>query len=172
MDPPGATVFPIAPAAGPPAGAIAAPANAHKVLFGRAAVLLMDRVDVALALLVVFGVVVFLSAPPDPEYSVSVRQASAPGDADVRSFSTLGAEAQDRFVRAVDGESVRFGDPPTLENGFVRYDGTTYRVSVSAHEGPVLAMVMPALGIALAGLGVVGLVGRRGWRAVRSGEAG
>lgn len=132
----------------------------------------MDRVDVALALLVVFGVVVFLSAPPDPQYSVSVRQASAPADADVRSFSALGADAQDRFVRAVDGESVRFGDPPTLEHGFVRYDGTTYRVSVSAHEGPVLAMVLPALGIALAGLGVVGLVGRRGWRAVRGGETG
>ena len=132
----------------------------------------MDRLDGALALLVLLGVVVFLSAPPDPQYSVSVRQASAPADADVRSFSALGADAQDRFVRAVDGESVRFGDSPTLENGVVRYEGRTYRVSVSAHEGPVLAMVLPAFGIVLAGLGVVGLIGRRGWRAVRRGETG
>lgn|GEM_PF-2010713 len=127
----------------------------------------MDRTDAALVLVALLGVAVILAAPPDPQYSIAVAESAAPPDADVTAFDSLDEEAQTRFRQELAGDTGSFGAAPALANGYVDYEGTTYRVDVSAHEGPVLAVLLPLVGMGLLAVAGVGLAGRRGWRAIR-----
>lgn len=105
--------------------------------------------------LVLFGVVLVVTAPPDPQYSVSVSgPTDPPEDEDVVAFENLSEDNRELFREAFDDDE-RFAEPPDVEERYVEYEGDTYRMSSAAHEGPVLSLLMPPLGGLFAVAGVL-----------------
>lgn len=126
----------------------------------------MDRLDAGLLVLALLGVVLVLAAPPEPQYSVDVETAGDDVPDEVRDYEALDGDARKRFRAELDGDTGTFAETPALENGYVRYQGTLYRVTVAAHESSLASVLVPLVGQALAVVGVAGLVGRRLWRRV------
>jgi hypothetical protein len=124
----------------------------------------MARVDIGFAVIVVLGLALVWTTPPEPTYSVSVDEASEATPGEVRQFVDLETDAQREFLALFESDSSGGHEPPALTNGYVRYKGALYRVSVSVSESSVFSLLQPVVGGGLAALGGVGLVGRRVWR--------
>ncbi|WP_226010314.1 hypothetical protein [Halomicrobium salinisoli] len=113
----------------------------------------MDRLALAGVALIVVGAALVVTAPPDPQYSVSVSgPTEAPEDEPVVAFEDLSEENRTLFRESFD-DGTRSGDPPPIESMYVEYEGETYEMAASAHEGPVLSLIQPPIG------GIVALVG-------------
>jgi hypothetical protein len=80
---------------------------------------------------------------------------------EVTEFADLDTDAQREFLALLDDEGWRSSQPPALENGFVRYEDTRYRVYVSVSESSIYSLLQPVLGGGVALLGALGLVGPR-----------
>jgi hypothetical protein len=124
----------------------------------------MDRTDLGFVVIVVLGVALFWTAPSEPTYSVSAEQAPDAMPDEVTRFVDLETDAQRDFLDVLEGDRLRGDEPPALTNGYVRYDGTLYRVSISVSESSVYSLLQPVAGGGLAVLGVVGFAGRRLWQ--------
>lgn len=131
----------------------------------------MDGWDVALLVVVLVGVGLVAFAPPDPQYSLSASVAGDETPEDVRSFESLGEGQRELFISAVEDKPATSAEPPGIGSDYVRFDGTVYRVRTTVAEGPVLSVLLPLVGQWVAFLGGLGVVGRRGWRVVRSQRA-
>lgn len=106
----------------------------------------MDRTVLAWTALVVFGLLLVVTAPPDPSYSVSVYgPTDPPSDESVVAFENLSEENRDLFRAALERDQ-RFAEPPDVETTHVAYEGDTYEMSLAAHEGPLLSLVQPPIG--------------------------
>jgi len=112
----------------------------------------MDRGTLVGVALVLLGIALVATAPPDPQFSMSVYTEEAPDDEPVVAYENLSTEEQQLFSEAL-SDGHRSANPPEFEAEYVAYEGETYRVATYAHEGPVLSLLMPPLG------GVVALVG-------------
>lgn len=106
----------------------------------------MDRGLVTWVSLVLVGTLLVVTAPPDPQYSVSVYGPTDPPQSEpIVDFEDLSQEERDLFLDAFD-DAKRFADPPDVQEVYVSYEGGTYQMAASAHEGPVLSLLMPAVG--------------------------
>lgn len=108
-------------------------------------------------LCVLFGSFLIVTAPPDPQYSVSVYgPTDVPNGETAIAFQNLSEENRELFLDSFE-DATRFGDPPDITERYVTYEGETYQITSSAHEGSVFSLLMPPLG----GLFIVigGLIG-------------
>jgi hypothetical protein len=121
----------------------------------------MHRRDVALVAVALFGLGLVLTAPPEPMYSMSVDATPNADPTDVIEFVDLDTDAQQEFLSLLEGERWRSSHPPALENAFVRYKDSRYRVSVSVSESSVFSLLQPVVGGGVLLVGAVGLVIRR-----------
>jgi len=121
-------------------------------------------VDFAFVGVVLLGVLVSVNAPPEPIYGIDVDETEDWDESEVRSFANLTDPEQSEFRDALGGNAGDLYEPPALDHGAVRYQGTVYDVSIDVAESSVFSLLVPPAGIILAAIGVVGLVGRRLWR--------
>lgn len=121
----------------------------------------MDRWDGAAVALCLLGLALFLSAPAEPMYSMSLSESPGATPDQVVEFVQLETDAQREFLAVLDGEAWRSPDPPALENGFVQYKGSLYRVFVSVSESSIYSILQPVLGAGLAVIGALCVVIRR-----------
>jgi len=106
----------------------------------------MDRGVVGILILILFGSFLIVTAPPDPEYSVSVYgPTEAPDGESAVTFKNLSGENRELFLEAFD-DGKRFAEPPNVTRVYVAYEGGTYLMTSSAHEGSVFSLLMPPLG--------------------------
>ncbi|MDS0257890.1 hypothetical protein NDI56_00545 [Haloarcula sp. S1CR25-12] len=106
----------------------------------------MKRGTVVWVALVVVGALFVATAPPDPQYSVSVSgPIEPPADEPVVAFENLSEENRTLFGEALEADQ-RSGDPPGIEDGYVAYEGGIYQLSTAVHEGPAGSLLMPSIG--------------------------
>ena len=109
----------------------------------------MDRGVASWVALLLVGILLIVTAPPDPQYSVSVYgPTDPPGGEQVVAFENLSQEDRDLFLETFD-DAKRFADPPNVQDVYVGYEGETYQMAAAVHEGPVLSLLMPAFGAVL-----------------------
>lgn len=105
-----------------------------------------SRLVIVWVALILVGGFLLVTAPPDPYYSVSVYgPTDAPEGEPVVEFENLSAENRSLFRESFD-DAKRFAEPPTVRERYVDYDGETYRMSSSVHEGSVFSLFMPPIG--------------------------
>ncbi len=121
----------------------------------------MDRWDAALVAVCVLGLALVVTAPSEPTYSLSVSESPDATPDEVAEFVQLETDAQREFLALLDGEEWESSDPPALENGYVRYKDSQYRVYLSVSESSVASLLQPVLGGGVTLLGALGLVSRR-----------
>ena len=106
----------------------------------------MDRGVVAMLILILVGSFLIVTAPPDPEYSVSVYgPTEVPDGENAVPFQNLSQENSDLFLNAFD-DGKRFAEPPDVTEVYVAYEGETYQMTSSVHEGSLFSLLMPPLG--------------------------
>lgn len=121
----------------------------------------MDRRDAALLVVAFLGLALFLAAPAEPTYSMSVDASPDADPTESTDFVDLDADAQLEFLSLLDDDRWRSTNPPALENTFVRYKDSLYRVSVSVSESSVFSLLQPVVGGGILLVGALGLVVRR-----------
>jgi hypothetical protein len=124
----------------------------------------MDRVVVALVALCLLGIALLATAPAEPSYSMSLREAPDATPAEVTAFAALDTESQLAFLTLLQDGNWRDSEPPPLENSFVRYKSDLYRVYVSVSESSVFSLLQPVVGGGMAVLAAGAVVLRRLWR--------
>lgn len=124
----------------------------------------MDRATVVGGVLVLAGVWLVATAPPDPQYSVSVYgPTEALDDEPVVAYENLSENDQELFRQAL-SDGYRSPEPPDIEAEYVRYESEVYEVLTAAHEGSVFSLLLPPLGGLLALVGTLVLAYSRLYR--------
>jgi len=107
---------------------------------------MIDWAGIGILILILLGSFLVISAPPDPQYSVSVYgPTDAPEGEAVVAIQNLSVENRELFLDAFD-DGKRFAEPPDVTEIYVAYEGETYQMVSSVHEGSVFSLLMPPLG--------------------------
>lgn len=95
----------------------------------------MQRAVFVWIALILIGVLLIGTAPPDPQYSVGVYgPMDTPTGETAIAFENLSPENRSLFEDSFDSGS-QFATPADIEVLYVEYDGETYRMSQSVGEG-------------------------------------
>jgi hypothetical protein len=106
----------------------------------------MDRGVIWILLPLLVGGFLIVTAPPDPQYSVSVYgPTDVPESETAVAFQNLSEENRALFLETFD-DGMRFADPPDLTEIYVSYEGEIYQMTSSVHEGSVFSLLVPPLG--------------------------
>ncbi len=114
----------------------------------------MKRRTLGSLILVLVGVGLVVTTPPEPQFGVSVDgPEEAPDDDPVERFENLTEAEQQTFRDALDGTVHSYGTPPPMPPEYVRYRGDTYRVIQGASESTLRTLLQTPVGILLSLLG-------------------